>query len=269
METESESITDLLNGTPPPENPAEPTVEAPVEPEAPEKAAETEGEKPEATPETSEGEKGAENTGETPSPEVKTEEPETIPFAAFRDERRKRQELDRRTQDLERRLQEASQAPTPDPIEDPEAFVAHQDTVRQNERIQDRIAMSEQLVRTQVGDEEFTKAQDAFVEEAMTNPALAVELRDHPNPAKFAYDTGKAALERQEIGDPREFAAKQVKEALEKQQATMAAEITKQVQEQVAKLVPTSLADAQSAGGRSTQTPVEDVDVPIADLLPK
>lgn len=271
METES-NLSDILNETEPsPDlNADEPEVKA-EDAEAPTEGAEAEpAPEPTETPEkaTDEPEKGDKEPDAPPAPAEEKKEPDlpTVPIASLHDERRKRQDLERRVAEMQQQLK---QEPAPDPIEDPEAFTAYQDNKRQAERLQDRIAMSEQLVRTQVGEEEYVKAETAFADEVQSNPALAVELRNHPNPAKFAYDIGKAALDRQEIGDPREYAAKQVAAALEAQKATMAEEIQKQVQEQVAKLVPKSLADNASAGERTTQTPVDDEPVPIDQLLPK
>lgn len=265
MSTEG-SISEILNETEPKLDLNPPAVEKVVEVETPEaEPPEVETPQAEETPTEATGTGEKEPDGTPPPAEEKPELPQ-VPIASLHDERRKRQELERRLAAME---QQKQQTPAPDPIEDPEGFMSHQDAVRQSERLQDRILMSEQIMRTNVGDDEYEKAQDAFAAEVETNPALAVELRTHPNPAKFAFDTGKAALERQEIGNPREFAARQVEEALAKQKATMAEEITRQVQEQLAKLVPKSLADAKSEGTRSAQTPVDDVDVPIEQLLPK
>lgn len=263
MEPET-NLSDILNETGP-EPDLNPTEAVTEEAEAQQESAEAETVEAEPAEQTAETETGEKEPDGTPPPaDEKTDT--TVPIAAMHDERRKRQDLERRVAELQ---QQQTQAPVPDVLEDPEAFTAYQDNKRQAERLQDRIAMSEQLIRSQVGEEDYNTAELAFADEVINNPALAVELRTHPNPAKFAYDVGKAVLDRQEIGDPREFAAKQVAAALESQKATMADEIAKRVQEEVAKLVPKSLADTQSAGARSTQTPVDDVDVPIEQLLPK
>lgn len=264
MDNETTSLETILNETPTETEPVvEPVTEAPAEAAAevtePDKVVEP----------TDDGEKVEQKADEPTSPEVeKIAEPEvkTVPLETVIAERRKRQELEARIAQME---QQRNEVPAPDPIEDPEAFVSFQDQKRQAERLQDRIAMSEQLVRTQVGEDEYVKAETAFADEVQRNPALAVELRNHPNPAKFAYDTGKAALDRQEIGDPREFAAKQVAEALAKQEASIADTVAKQVQEQLEKFMPKSLADNASAETRSTQTPAFDGPTPLSSIIPE
>lgn len=264
MENEG-NLSEILNETgPQPDlNPEEP--ESVAEEEAPEKEAEPEAKEPEQKAEdTAEPEKGEKQPDATPAPAEEKQELPTVPIASLQDERRKRQELERRLAAME---QKREPEPVPDVIEDPEAFVAHQDQKRQKERLQDRVAISEEIVRTSVGEEEYAKAEAAFMDEVANNPSLAAEAMRAQNPAMFMYKTGKSAMERQEIGDPREFAAKQVEKALEAQKAKMAEEIQKQVQEQVAKLVPKSLADDASAAARTSQTPVDDVDVPIDQIL--
>lgn len=267
MDNEPTSLEAILN-----ETPTEPVAEPVVEPQAEAPAEEAVADAPEtdkvAEP-NDDGEKADIKADEPASPDVETPpEPEvkTVPLESVIAERRKRQELEARIAQMERQREET---PAPDPIDDPEGYVSHQDQKRQAERLQDRIAMSEQLVRTQVGEEEYIKAETAFADEVQRNPALAVELRNHPNPAKFAYDTGKAALDRQEIGDPREFAAKQVKEALAKQEASIADTVAKQVQEQLEKFMPKSLADNASAETRSTQTPAFEGPTPLGSILPE
>lgn len=251
----NQSVPDDLNGSD--ETPKE-SVESEKTPETPAKTEKT----------ASEPEKGVKQPDEPPSSakEKTDQEPPQVPIASLHDERRKRQELERRLAAIE---QERNQVPPPDVFENPEEYTAYHENKRQTERLQDRISMSQQLVSSQVGEEEYSKAEAAFADEVGRNPALAYELRNHPNPAKFAFDVGRAVLDRQEIGDPREFAAKQVAKALEDQKASMASEIARQVQEQVAKLVPRSLADTQSAGARSQQTPFDDGPTPIEQLLPK
>lgn len=260
MENEG-NLSEILNETgPQPDlNPEEPEVvaeEPEKEPDAPEPTAE----------DTAEPEKGDKEPDAPPAPAEEKQEIPTVPIASLQDERRKRQELERRLAAME---QQREPEPVPDIIEEPEAFVAHQDQKRQQERLQDRVAISEEIVRTSVGEEEYAKAEAAFTDEMANNPSLAAEAMRAQNPAMFMYKTGKAVLDRQEIGDPKEYAAKQVAAALEAQKATMAEEIAKQVQEQVAKLVPKSLADDASAGARTPQTPVEAEHVPIDQLLNK
>lgn len=257
METEQTSLEDILNNTAPPEAP-EVTDEAT---DAPQQDAEAE------TP-ASDAEKDVKEAAEPSSTEAESQKtaPDTISFAAYENERRKRQEIENRLARIE---QERTQTPAPDPIEDPEAYTAFQNNIRQQERLQDRVAISEDIVRLHVGEDEYSKAEAAFADELERNPSLAAEAMRSSNPAMFLYKTGKAALERQEIGDPREFAAKQVAEALEKQKAEMANVVAKQVQEQLAKLMPKSLADNVSAESRSTQTPVDDGPVPLTSLIPE
>jgi len=270
--TNESTLSEILNETgPQPDlNPPEPEAEAP-DAETPAEGAEAEAgpDTPDKTEQpASEPEKGDKEPDAPPAPADEKKEPDApqVPIASLHDERRKRQELERRLAAIE---QERTKEPVPDPVEDPEAYDAYQDKKRQTERLQDRVAVSEDIVRLHVGEDEYAKAEEAFVAEMERDPSLANQAMADRNPAMFMYKTGKAALDRQEIGDPREFAAKQVAAALEKQKADNDAYIEKMVQEKLSELVPKSLADNASAGARSEQKPVDDGPTPIEQLLPK
>lgn len=109
----------------------------------------------------------------------------TVPLAALQDERRKRQELAERLSSME---QQAAAAARPDPFEDP-AGAAEFDR-RENEASSFRLRcdMSQEMMRQAHPD--YDEVESLFVEAAEINPALAVQLANHPFPARFAYQQG-------------------------------------------------------------------------------
>lgn len=121
----------------------------------------------------------------------------TVPLAALQDERRKRQELAERLSSME---QQAAAAARPDPFEDP-AGAAEFDR-RENEESSFRLRcdMSQEMMRQAHAD--YDEVESLFVEAAQMNPALAVQLANHPFPARFAYQQGARFREVLKAGAP-------------------------------------------------------------------
>lgn len=174
------------------------------------------------------------------------EDPHPVPRAALLDERRKRQELERELAKLQGKLEAYSQtvkppeaAPQPSPEDmfyrDPVAFV--------NTRVaQERLAISEELVRQQHDD--YDDVVKAFVEAAHKAPHLVAQMQVNPNPARYAYQTGKAYLQARQYGSIDEMKTK-IREEL---RAEVTEEVKRELAKQAASAVQPSLASARGTG---------------------
>lgn len=130
------------------------------------------------------------------------ENPETAAYKkAMRDEREKRQALERELQALR-----TPKEPV-DPWTDlPGAFKSHQEQL--DERLfVERCNLTEQLVREKHAD--FDDVREVFIEAAQGNPALWQQLRQESNPARFVYREGLRIKELKEVGG--DFAAYRTK----------------------------------------------------------
>lgn len=123
------------------------------------------------------------DTPEPPAPEVPTtpeHREETVPLAALRAEREKRQRLE----------QQLRQAQTQQ--FDPQVF--HQDPSSIQHYVDQRLTaerfnLSRSMASAQFQD--YSEMEELFIEEAEKNPALRAELISSENPALFAYQTAK------------------------------------------------------------------------------
>lgn len=171
-------------------------------------------ETPEAKPETAERPRGPDGkfvpkeTGvETPTaepaaePVTPTERPNQLPqaeYAALRDERQKRQQLEARLAELEASLQPQPQVPAPpDMFDDPDGFAAHlraqilqelQPTLQHGQTLT-RAEVSEMLARQKY--EDYDDTVEVFKEALAVNPFLMNQLQQARDPATFAYNAGK------------------------------------------------------------------------------
>ena len=181
----------------------------PTEPSKEEAPAETkveeEAEKAEPTEVVQEKEQPSETTAQKHEVKPKTDPEEDIEkeqwtFAAVKDERRKRQEL-------ERKLEELQKKETPSVFDDEKAFVDH---LRQETR--QELAMAKlNLARDMMMDvhEDYEQMETLFIEKVATeNPILAEQARASTNPAKFIYQNAKKYLEYKDMQDVDSYKAK-------------------------------------------------------------
>lgn len=182
-----------------------PIVEAPSQPEPIET-----GDKPDAGP---------------PSASTETDDRPLVPRKALEDERRKRQDLEKRIEELSRQTtaqpQPQQQSPQqeqprpqrrqrPDPWTDPEGAAEHDRQEFFGAIFETRVIMSEELIRSAKTD--YDEMKEIFIAEARQQPALEQQLKSHPLPAKFAYETGKRLKLMREIGDDPEAYRARVEE---------------------------------------------------------
>lgn len=153
-------------------------------------AEESEAEETEA--EETEGEKDA----EPPAAEEKS-----VPYAALKDERRKRQELEEEIKQLRAQKTEKTEEKVPDPIEDPEGYKNFMDNSQKRESLSIKINLSRDIMLDSHTD--YEEVEKTFIDLAKANPFLVHQMNASPNPARFAYKTAKEHLEIQQLKDPK------------------------------------------------------------------
>jgi len=178
-------------------------------------------------------------------------------YEALRDERRKRQEVERRLAELEAKFQapQEPQAPPPSIWEDEQGWQQNFGSrVVTEATLNARFDMSEMLARQANPDFEEMKAE--FIALAQQNPVLAEQARSDPHPWQKAYQIAKTAKTARELGavDVDALKAKLREEIMAEQRSNPAPSPS----------LPQSLADSQSA-----RAPVGDVPqmLSLSDIL--
>ncbi len=214
-------------------------------------------------------EPGEEQQAEQPAaeegPPPSEQEPSHIPFAALKDERAKRQQIEAERQQMADRLQQyeayfqqlqaAEQPEEQDPIQ---AITSHVlSTVQQQNEMQMltvRVEFAEQLARQKWAD--YDDKVEHFKEAVKANPYLLQELKAAPNPAEYAYNAANKMLEAKQYGT-----ASPSREQLE-------AEIRAKIMAEIGmpqRQAPTTLATERSVGARSG--PAWSGPTPLGDIL--
>jgi len=126
------------------------------------------------------------------APAQPVESPETAAYKkAMREEREKRQALERKLQELQ-----APKQPV-DPWSDlPGALKTTQEQLRE-EMFLERCNLTEEVEREKHPD--FEEVREVFVEAANANPALWAQIRQERNPAKFVYREGLRIKELKDV----------------------------------------------------------------------
>jgi len=218
-------------------------------------------------------EETTEEPEETESKEEVTEEKEpttdsakdekAIPIAALLDEREKRQASQKRVEELERQLKDLeTDTKRPSVFEDEDgAFQAIEQNI-QNARLKDRIDMSRDFMSMLKDD--FADREKEFLTLADADPTLRDRLREHPNPARFAYETAVKHQKLQAMENVDEWEAKERARIREEILKELESEKTEESEKQDAKreAITPSL-----ARGRSTSGTKEVVDESLDDIL--
>ena len=167
------------------------------------------------------------------------EEPVMVPLKALHETR---DELKALKAELDR-IQQASQqphqpTPIPDMFEDPQAYTAHIQNQIAQVTLNERLNTSEELVRQSAGDETVNAAQEWGKQMLSSNPMFAQAFYQQRNPYGFLVAEYQRQQTFAQINDPAEV---QAYLAWKQQQA----------QPKATPVVPSTLADAQSARGQS------------------
>lgn len=235
------------------------------EPAAEPQAASDPGEKPASQPERPRDDAGrfapkGEQQAAPPAPEQNA--PQMVPLATVLEERKKRQALEARLREVEA----ARQAPQPAPqmpqqpaqpevplsdlmFQDPDKFIQAVRAPLEEQLVVTRIAMSEQVARQQPDYAEAEAALVAYVEaNPQLRPHVAKQLREHPAPAMWALEQGRALLAQQQWGQViQQYGSPQAFLAAQQQQAPQPVATTAPA----VPPPPASLASVRSAGPRN------------------
>jgi hypothetical protein len=278
-------LNEILSGNPAPDNPSsapEPSAPPAREPDPmPARREETVDLPRDRDPFPKPGEFPA-DTSAPPAPPAGEQEPEHVPYAALRDERRRRQDAERVQAEYERKLaayeqmlqtQQASQAPQqpppPDLFADPDGRLQHLERSLEqrsqeliNRKILDMSATFERNARP-----DYAEAETAFVQSAKANPMLYEQMMADPHPAGFAYRVGKQILALREIGgDPAAYREKVRQEERDRYRKEWEEEQAGR-QQQLRQSIPPSLARERDTSGRfapawSGPTPLSQIIAP-------
>lgn len=243
-----ESLDDVISGN-------ETVVEAPTgEPEAQvDSPAEVEQEATNTEPE-AEPKVEAEATPKQDSPPESDVDTEWTKAMAL-DERQKRQEWQRKYEELAQAQQKRDENPLPDVFENQEAFAQSLLEKVEATRQQDRIELSQEIMRSL--HEDYDQREAEFIAMAKENPILVQEMNKAGNPAKFAYEAAMKAEKLRSLENVDEMEAR-IRQEIE---AKVRAEIegnTKQAAENVEKKrqsIPPSLTDAGGKAGFDSDAP--------------
>jgi hypothetical protein len=237
IEQPDESLDSLLS-----EEGAEVVEETPEKPEA---------ETTEETEETPEGEETEE------SPPDSDKDKRDIPIQALLDEREKRQAAQKRADDLEKQIAELSKKPDdkrPDVFEDQDKYNASIDESIKHESLKVRMEISRDFMSMLKDD--YAEREAEFLELAQDDAGLATRLKEHPNPARFAYETAVKANKLKEMGDVDEWREKEkarIREEVLKELEAIEAEGAEKDKQKRDSITP-SLAKGRSAAGTSEST---------------
>ena len=233
----SESLEDIINGNEATEEPAEQQVEQPTEAEPVQANADDSTE--------------VETTGEK---EASTPDADNDPVkglqAGIVEERRKRQEAEKRIEQYEQYLrsqQQGQQPNKPDFWEAPEEYLSQYARSLQGQFQQNLTNLSVDMMRSTHDD--YDEMEAKFTEMAEQNPALIQQLRQSGNPARFAYETAKSEVQRQQLSDPN-YLEKMKAEWIAEYEASKKAQVEQEVQKRT---LPGSLSTERAAGGSSNR----------------
>ena len=176
------------------------------------------------------------------APQQQMTDKEKAFYTAMSEERRKRQEI-------ERKFNELQQAQPP---QEPKAFWDDPEAALQTFKHEvdkvvttTRMDTAEQIARSKYND--FDDKINVFAEVLQNTPGLREHWMQAPDPAEFAYRTGKNYMELQQAGNIDALRAKIESEVRMKLEAEMKAKDEARKAELAA--IPPSLSNAQSAPG--------------------
>ena len=138
-----------------------------------------------------------EKVEETTSSKEEDIEKQDWTLAAVKDERRKRQELEKELESLKQKQQEPKELP--DVFDDQKAFVESIRSEFQQELGNAKLEVARSMMMEFHDDYEAMEAK--FIDLAKENPTLRDQAMKEANPAKFAYQQAKKYEEYQKVQD--------------------------------------------------------------------
>lgn len=231
------SLDDVLNGT------EEAVEEVAAEEVATEESTE-EVTTDEATETETENEEPTAEKSESTADSKESEEEKDWKFAAYQDEKRKRQELERQLEELKKPKEEAK---APDVFDDPEGFQSYQATQLDQKVMQVKAEMSQFVAEKEFGKEKVDAAFTKFSEMVKDNPELYSQAINSPSPYHQIVEIVDKAQKYEQMQNVDQFEA-QMRAKIEEQ---IRAELEEKYSKQVAKKsnVTPSLNSQRSAEG--------------------
>lgn len=245
-------------GNPPPPEPAQPAAEPPApttppaESKAPARPTEAPAKLPEAKPEDDD--------------DVSPDDTRTVPRAALTNlrtewkvkyaaEQARAELLAKQLEELKRPRAEPAPPPAPVPIpdfnQDPQGFIQHQAVRNQQVILNERLNMSEYMLREKIGNEAVDQYVKDFQEHAERDPSLWPKLYSQPTPYQWLTKEIDRRRLHSEIGDDvGAYRQKLIAEERAKWEAERAQSQPPAVSP--AASLPPSLANARSVAGRGS-----------------
>lgn len=229
------------------------------EPEDAGEVAETEVEETAQAEESTEAEAKPEKAEESTPDSKSDKEDEPWHLKAVLDEREKRQKAQKELDELRAKLAEnKEEQKRPDVFEDQDGAFSHLEAKFSNERLKDRMDMSRDFMSMLKDD--YAEREAQFMEFAKEDATLIQKLREHPNPARFAYETAVKQEQVQKMENLDEWREQEraalKKEILEEMKAEEQEKVQKETEKREA--ITPSLAKGRSDGG---MTDVHDDDL--------
>lgn len=168
-------------------------------------------------------------------------------FHAVKDERSKRQKLEKELEELKASLETKEDTALPDVIEDQEGFVKSLESKYEERLARDRINIYREIMVEQHDD--YLQKEEQFIELAKTNPMLLAQMQQSSNPAKFAYEQMvkyEQFQEMQDVESLREKIRAEERAKLEEQQKS-----TETEQDEKAENLSPSLAKARGSADKT------------------
>lgn len=186
-----------------------------------------------------------------PVAEVKPE-PQHVPLTAMLDERDKRKALEAELERLRAAQQPQERPSVPDMFEDPDGYTAYQAQVHQQQVINTKLDLSEDMARDKFGDEKVEAAKAWALQMFQTRPGFQQEVLSQRHPYKYAVEQ----YEREQIATsvtPDDFAQFQAWKLAQNQ--------IQETQTPAKVAPPRSLASAPSAGGINAEVAPTDEEI--------
>ena len=212
----------------------------------------------------------AEETQEKPKgeesapPAPKTEEakpPETVPLAALKAEREKRQAVEAKQQALEAQLKQLQEQGSTKQAEPEDDFAIFENPKAVLERQKQEMLLQTSAMVARVKHEDFDEKATIFFQEMVNqNPALIDAMLRDQNPAEFIYRESKKHLDMKEFSDPEAYK--------QKLRAELEQQIRAEYESKSQTRIPPDLASAPAAGGNTTK-PAWSGPRPMKDILTK
>lgn len=141
----------------------------------------------------------------TPAKETKKEteedDPKSWTIEAVKDERQKRQALEKELKELkESKSEKKEEVQAPDIFEDPEGYAKHTKELVDFQIFKTKVELTSEAMKEKHTD--YDAKILVFTELAKADPTLSINLRQAANPAKFAYETVIKHEKQKELSDP-------------------------------------------------------------------